>query len=98
LRQLIDEEWQQLESILENTGFKKEFKNVLQGDTLKRMPAGFNPEHPRANWLMLKEYIVYSSLKFEDIQSPKLIEIIERKAKAIYPFLNFLQLAVEDVE
>ena len=98
LRTLIDEEWQQLDEILSGKTFKMEFPKIFESERYKRVPQGFSADHPRKDWLMLKEFIVSCDLSFKDTETVALADLLERKAKVIEPFLRFLQLAIDDMK
>ncbi len=90
LRELIAEKWKELKKVLNNKKFTEEFPSILNDDSLKTMPRGYESDHPAAEWLKLKGYTVGCNLQFKDAFGPKLMEILEKKGKVIAPFLEFL--------
>ena len=90
IRDRIADEYELLEKILNNKTFRKEFPIILTGESLKRIPRGFPKDHPREDWLRLKEYIVWSTIKHEDTYTEDIAKLLLRKAKTIIPFLDFL--------
>ncbi|MGA2298361.1 MAG: DUF2461 domain-containing protein [FCB group bacterium] len=95
-RQRITEDWEELDKILKSKTFKKEYPYSMVGETLKKVPQGYPAEHPAADWLKLKEYTVYCDIDFKDTYTEGLMDILEKKAKAMAPFLEFFQVALEN--
>lgn len=90
LRAKIANDWEELLDIINNKDFKKEFPNEFYGDKLKRIPRGYDENHPAAEILKLREFTVWTDLEHKISYSSKLPEILERKAYVISPFLEFL--------
>ena len=67
----------------------------LDGDTLKRPPRGFDPEHPLLEDLKRKDFIVVSHFDEEAACDPDFIEVFEEVCRASGPFVRFLTRAVE---
>jgi uncharacterized protein (TIGR02453 family) len=93
LRELIAGEWKELFKIVNNRKFKEEFPIVYAEDPLKKIPRGYETDHPAAEWLKMKGFTVGCEMDFKDIWGPKLADILERKGKVIAPFLEFLNKA-----
>jgi uncharacterized protein (TIGR02453 family) len=66
----------------------------LQGEQLTRVPKGFSPEHPAADLLRFKRFILYVELPPELATSRDLQAEIVKRFKALTPFLKFLTAAV----
>ena len=94
IRNYIGENWEQLDKIVNDNIFKKEFPERLTGESLKRIPSGFFKDHPAGDYLRLKQFIVFCRIKNEDTYSIKIMDLIEQKAVAITPFLEYFQTAV----
>ena len=62
----------------------------LQGSQLARVPKGFACDHPAADLLRFKQFILYTTLPPEVATSPKLQPEIVDRFRAIVPFLRFL--------
>ncbi len=90
VREKIDTEYKELETILSNKALKKEYPVILEDEKLKRVPAGYSPDHPREEWLRLKEYIILCNMDYDTVFSEELPDILTKKAAAIIPFLEFL--------
>jgi len=62
----------------------------LQGEQTKRVPKGFSAEHPAADLLRFKQYVLYTTLKPDVATSSKLVREIATKFEAMTPFVEFL--------
>jgi len=72
--------------------FRKAY--TLEGDSLKRPPKGFDPEHPCIEDLKRKDFIGMHLLKIKDINSAALVDHAAKQFKAAEPFMRFLCQAV----
>ena len=68
----------------------KNLLGELQGETMTRVPKGFDPAHPAAELLKHKRYILYTELDPALAFSPKLAKEIATRFEAMVPFLDFL--------
>ncbi|MFN7999156.1 MAG: DUF2461 domain-containing protein [Bryobacteraceae bacterium] len=62
----------------------------MQGEQLSRVPKGFCAEHPAADLLKFKQYLLFTTLSPEIIATPKLFSELEKRFRAMTPFLDFL--------
>jgi uncharacterized protein (TIGR02453 family) len=62
----------------------------LQGERLSRVPKGFTSDHPAADLLSLKQYLLYTELPGEIATGPDLYSEILTRFRAMTPFLDFL--------
>lgn len=92
IRDKIVEDHKELELIITNKAVKKEYPKILDGEQLKRVPRGYPADHPREEWLRLKEYILYCDLDEKTVLSKELPDVLARKAAAMLPFLEYLYL------
>jgi uncharacterized protein (TIGR02453 family) len=68
----------------------KRLLGELQGDTLTRVPKGFDAGHPAADLLKKKYWMLYVELDPELASSPKLLKEITARFEAIAPLVDFL--------
>ena len=94
LRSKIAGDYQYFEEIINDSEFKKEFPSIFSQEGLKRIPQGYDTDHPAAKYLKLKEFTVYAETKREDSYSRNILNIILRKAIIIKPLLEFFCDAV----
>jgi uncharacterized protein (TIGR02453 family) len=77
----------------------KEWKAVLatgleiEGSTLKRVPAGFPPDHPFATDLMRKDHFASEMYTAADAGSPALLDRFVETCRHIAPLMRFLTAA-----
>jgi len=62
----------------------------LQGEQLSRTPKGYAPEHPAADLLRYKQYLLYIELPPQLATTPGVHGEIVQHFRAMTPFLNFL--------
>jgi uncharacterized protein (TIGR02453 family) len=62
----------------------------LQGEQLSRVPKGFPADHPAADLVRYKQWLLYVMLDPALATSPKLLEEIVRRFRAMVPFQEFL--------
>ena len=62
----------------------------LAGDSLKRAPRGFDPDHPLLADLKRKDFICTAELDPADVRSPELPDRLLSRAMAGRPLLQFL--------
>jgi uncharacterized protein (TIGR02453 family) len=62
----------------------------LEGQQLSRVPRGFAADHPAADLLRFKYYILYKELPPSLATSPKLYKEIVDRFRVMVPFLRFL--------
>ena len=99
IRNKLLDDWQEFEEIINDNNFKKEFPQILVGDSLFRMPRGFPKEHPAEKYIKLKEFTVYCNISKKDLFSDRLLDIIENKATVLEDFNAFLfDAIVENTE
>ena len=70
----------------------REFK--LGGESLKRAPRGFDPNHPLLEDLKRKDFLIFKSLSEEETCEPRFINDFAGYCKLGVPFMRFLTRAV----
>lgn len=96
------------EEIFENTGvfkeiihspdFVKHFGDRIGDEKLKSAPRGFPKDFPDMDYLKYKSYTVLKSEPDSIYQSPGFIKEVKAVFRAMAPFNQFLNRAVEEVE
>jgi uncharacterized protein (TIGR02453 family) len=94
VRDRIAEEWKDLLAILENKEFKMHYPLLSQENKLKKAPKGYPADHPAVELLKLKGFTVFGNLMHQQCYNIELEDVIFEKAKAILPFLEFLDEAI----
>lgn len=89
IRNHIAEHHRELRKILQARAAKT-LLGEMQGEQLTRVPKGFAAEHPAADLLRFKRFILYVELPPELATSPQLFGEVVKRFKAMQPFLDFL--------
>jgi uncharacterized protein (TIGR02453 family) len=96
LRTLIAENHKDLRKILANRRLRT-LLGDLQGEQLSRVPKGFQTDHPAADLLRFKQFVLYIVLPPELATTPALEPEILKRFRAMTPFLNFLTAPLENI-
>jgi len=95
IRKLIAADYKEYEKIISNKDFKKLFGEIWGGDDkLKTVPKGFEKDHPAAEHLKNKSFIVFKMLSDSDVLSKNFINNSAKIFKAMKPFNDFLNRAL----
>jgi uncharacterized protein (TIGR02453 family) len=89
IREHIAQNHGELRRILASKTVKR-LLGELQGEQLARVPKGFACDHPAADLLRFKRYILYIELPAELATTPRLYQEIRSRFRATLPFLQFL--------
>jgi uncharacterized protein (TIGR02453 family) len=65
----------------------------MEGESLKRVPKGFDPEHPAGELLKMKRWVFYTKLPAALITSPKLQGELAKRFQSMLPALELLSAA-----
>jgi uncharacterized protein (DUF2461 family) len=68
----------------------KRLLGAVQGEQLSRVPKGFCAEHPAADLLRFKQFLLFTTLDAAIVTTPKLFVELEKRFRAMTPFLEFL--------
>jgi uncharacterized protein (TIGR02453 family) len=66
----------------------------LSGDSMKRMPPGYDPDHPFARDLMRKDFMTVTYFTEKQICAANFLDQVVKATRAAGPFLEFLTRAV----
>lgn len=94
LRQEIDYNLNDFESILKAASFKKLYPAV-EGEKLKKPPKGYDSENPAIEWLKMKSYIVKTGLADDDLLDKNAPKKIAKSFMVMKPFIDFLNRALD---
>jgi uncharacterized protein (TIGR02453 family) len=89
VRQHIAENVDEYRRITGDRKFRRAFKNV-EGEKLKRMPKGFSADHPAADLLLYKQFLAFTYLPAETVETPKFAKEVLKHFELMLPFLRFL--------
>ena len=93
IRNRIVEDYELFFEIINEEEFKEEFSGILKNESLKRVPQGFEKDHPIAEFIKLKGFSVLANIPCDIIYDRNLIAAIVNKARLMTPFLEFLHNA-----
>lgn len=98
MRRGIYNDFETLESIINEKNFKKEFGDLYRDeDVLQRVPNGFDKNHPAAGYMKLKHFNVLKFLPREKLLDKDLAEYVIEMYKLMYPLSVFLNdILLED--
>jgi uncharacterized protein (TIGR02453 family) len=96
LRQEIDYNWDEFQSILREKNFKKIYGDLYHGDDIKlgRMPKGYEMDNAAIEYLKLKCFIGETKIPDEDLLKSSLHKKTLTAFQALQPLLNFINRAV----
>ncbi|WP_375435676.1 DUF2461 domain-containing protein [uncultured Hymenobacter sp.] len=94
IRQEIDYNASALHTLLQTPGFRQYFAGV-EGDRLKKAPAGYSTEHPEIELLKHKSFIVSHSVPDATARKLDLDAYVPTTFRAMQPFCEYLQEAIE---
>lgn len=95
LRKLIAANYKEYEKIISAKDFKKEFKEVwVEENKLKTIPKGFDIEHPAAEHLKNKSFIVLKIIGDKEVLSKNFVKNSAKIFKIMKPFNDFLNRAL----
>jgi len=92
IRDAILEHPNHWEEIVSDKAFASTFE--LAGDSLKRPPKGYDPEHPLIEDLKRKDFIASTPFSEEDACNPDFIDRFAEAGRTASPFIGFLTTAI----
>ena len=92
IRQAIVDHPDRWRRIVGAEGFESTF--VLEGESLKRAPRGFDPGHPLIHYLKLKSFVATTGFSEEEACAPDFIDQYTGACRVAAPFTGFLTTAV----
>lgn len=91
MRQGIHSDFEYFKEILDEKDFKKEIGDLYRDDdTLKRVPNGFDKDHPSAEYMKLKRFYVTKPIPDSELASDDLVPYIARAYELMQPLSRFL--------
>ena len=90
-RALVDSDPGKVMAAIEEPGFAKRFGSLSSdGETLKRVPTGYAPDHPHAELLKMKNVVFGRVLNSAEVFSPTLPDILVDDFAAAMPVYRLL--------
>ena len=97
LRQSVYDNIEELDEILNESGFKKYYGQLSNEDSLKTVPKGFPKDFSHAELLKLKHYTTEHKIEEKILKSENLASAISPIYQAGYALNRFLNYTVDEV-
>jgi len=97
VRQEIDYNWDEFKSIVKNKNVKKVFGDLYMGEdvSLKRMPKGYEEDHPATSYLKLQSLIAETKIADEELTKASLHKKLLTAFQTLQPLLNFINRSLD---
>ena len=89
-RRAVVQDPDRVAAALEDRGFLRVFDPIYPHGSLKRVPPGYPPHHPRADWLRWKDIVFGRRLTADEVLSPRLPDVLAECYAAALPVFRFL--------
>jgi uncharacterized protein (TIGR02453 family) len=99
VRQEIDYNFAAFKKIINAKAFKSAYGADLSRDpayTLSRLPKGYEPGNPAAEFLKLKSFVALAPLRDAELTSKELLKRVTTCFQALQPLLVFINQALEE--
>ena len=98
VRQEIDYNWEEFQSLLKEKKFKSIYKDLYKGSdiSLSTVPKGYEKDNPAIDYLKLKCFIAETHFKDEELTKSSLHKKTVAAFEALQPLVDFLNRALED--
>jgi uncharacterized protein (TIGR02453 family) len=89
-----------LDAILNDKNFKKEFKNLdfNESNALKNPPRGYEKEHPAIEFLKLKSFTASQKFDIAEVTKKDFVAVMSQKLIALKPLNEFINRALTSDE
>jgi uncharacterized protein (TIGR02453 family) len=95
VRQEIDYNFAEFQQIISNKEFIKYFGKI-EGEALKTVPQGYQPDNPAIAYLKLKSFTVWHAFSDDECTQPALVREILKVFAVMQPFVKFLDRALHE--
>lgn len=98
VRQEIDYNWEEFQSILQDKPFKKIYGDLYHGSEIKlsKMPKGYGVDHPAIHYLKLKSFIAETKITDDELTKTSLHKKTVAAFMALQPLLDFINRALHE--
>ncbi len=92
VRQEIDYNFDAFKKIITSKKFKSVYKDLSRESeyVLTRLPKGYEPTNPAAEYLKMKSFVALTSLKDSDLTSKDLVRKTTEAFTALQPLIEFI--------
>ena len=97
VRQEIDYNWDEFQSIVKEKNFKKIYGDIYKGDDIKltTVPKGYEKDNPAIEYLKLKSFIAETKIADEELIKSSLHKKTVTAFQTLQPLVNFINKALE---
>ena len=98
VRQEIDYNFPEFNNILRARSFRSIFETLDTSPEIRlsRLPKGYEPRHPAAEFLRLKSVIAFRDLADKEVTHPSLLKLTVKAFEALQPLIIFMNTALDD--
>jgi uncharacterized protein (TIGR02453 family) len=89
VRRRIAQDPASLRKVIDRSQFKRLFGSI-EGERLSRVPKGFSPDHPAADYLKFKQFLVGRTLPATAATAPSFYRTVVETFRGMAPFIRFL--------
>ena len=94
IRQEIDYNYKEWQSIITNKNFKKLFMDGITGDALIRPPKGYEDNNPAINFIKMKSFIVNKTFTDAEVQNTSFVKDVAASFAAMKHVVDFINVAL----
>ena len=100
MRQEIDYNWDEFQSLLKDKKFKSIYKDLYRGDDqrLSTVPKGYEKDNPAIEYLKLKSFIAETPVADEELTKASLHKKTVTAFAALQPILQFINRTISAEE
>lgn len=80
----------EIRAVLADKNLQQYFNGFYEGETLKTIPKGFDKNHPAADLLKKKDFLLYKEFTDEEVTSENFYETVMGAFVAARPFLDLM--------
>lgn len=94
IRDAIAEDPKRFAGLVKHPTVRRRFGGLDDEAMLKRMPRGFNDDHPAAEWLRYQSFTIGRELSDREALSPRLAGGLEKDFRLMLPLVRWLNTAL----
>jgi uncharacterized protein (TIGR02453 family) len=94
IREAIAAEPTALTRLTSTPGFRRRFDGLSEEARLRRVPRGFPPDHPAAEWLKLQSFTASAAIEPKAVTSPRLVDRLCADVEPLVPLVRWLNRAL----
>jgi uncharacterized protein (TIGR02453 family) len=95
IREAIAQNPEPFETLFQSKEFKKQFPKGFSDERISsRVPRGFDPDHPRMDWIKLQGFFVWKPYSLKEFSSRDFPSIVARDWKQVLRLNELLEAAI----